>query len=62
MIVRSMFALLQRQGLTESGCLLNSMSGPSRFGLGCLGVQLAIVAALGLKPVSAGPLNEYLEG
>ena len=38
------------------------MSGPSSLGFGCLGVQLAIVAALGLKPVSVGALNVYFEG
>ena len=41
---------------------MNSMRGPSRFGFGCVGVQLAIVAALGLKFVSVGPLNVYFEG
>jgi hypothetical protein len=38
------------------------MSGPSRFGFGCVGVQLAMVAALGLKFVSVGLLNVYFEG
>lgn len=49
----------------ESGCLLNSFvstRGPSCLGLG-LGVnKLACDAALGLKPFSAGPVNEYREG
>jgi hypothetical protein len=38
------------------------MSGPSRLAFGCVGVQLAIVAALGLKFVSVGLLNVYFEG
>lgn len=41
---------------------MKSMSGPLGFGFGCVGVQLAIVAALGLKSVLVGPLNVYFEG
>ena len=40
---------------TESGCLLNSMSGPSFLGVAGLGVHEACVAALGLNPRSVGP-------
>lgn len=49
----------------ESGCLLNSLAsinGPSCFGLALGGVQLACVAALGLKPLSVGPVKENLAG
>lgn len=49
----------------ESGCLLNSLAsikGPSCFGLGLGGDQLACDDARGLKPRSVGPENEYLEG
>lgn len=42
--------------------MLKSISGPLRLSFGCAGVQLATVAALGLKPLSVGPLNEYREG
>lgn len=38
------------------------MRGPSIFGLGSERLQLASDAALGLKPFSLGPTNEYLEG
>jgi len=38
------------------------MRGPSFLGFGTGGVQLATVAAFGLKPFSVGPLKEYLEG
>src|SRR6266516_2945717 len=48
--------------LAESGCLLKSTSGPLCLGFGCAGVQLATVAALGLKALSVGPLNECREG
>ena len=49
----------------ESGCLLNSFAlikGPSMFGFGHGGDQLASVAALGLKPFSVGPMKLYFEG
>ena len=49
----------------ESGCLLNSfalINGPSGFGLSGRGVQLACVAALGLKDGSVGETKEYREG
>ena len=49
----------------ESGCLLSclvSIKGPSCLGLGLGGIKLACDAALGLKPLSVGPVNEYREG
>ena len=49
----------------ESGCLLNSfelMRGPSTFGLGLGGDQLACDAAFGLNPLSVGPTKLYFEG
>ena len=49
----------------ESGCLLNSLeliSGPSIFGFGLGGDQLAWETAFGLKPFSVGPTKEYFEG
>ena len=45
----------------ESGCLLNSfalINGPSGFGFSGRGVQLACVAALGLKDGSVGETKE----
>ncbi len=49
----------------ESGCLLNSFElirGPSIFGLGLGGDQLASDTAFGLNPFSVGPTKEYFEG
>lgn len=60
MLVRT--SQLKRVRPTESGCLLKLTNGPSGFGFDAGGDQLAWVAALGLKPLSVGPLNEYREG
>ena len=49
----------------ESGCRLNSfelINAPSGFDLVVGGSRLACVAALGLKPLSDGPMKEYFEG